>query len=130
MRWESCGKFRLCQKISRQVNTLPYLNTERRCESSPSLVSNKIQDLVWIKDCLQKLMRYLPRSSRYFVKDGRGVSWAIYAGSIDSISQIYERSDEERNSSGFERSVIAVVGARIKPILSGWFFAWKSQVLS
>lgn len=48
MRWESRGKFRLYQKISRQIDTH---NTRRKCESFPSLVSNKIQDLVWIKDC-------------------------------------------------------------------------------
>ncbi|KAM0736005.1 hypothetical protein ACS0PU_009966 [Formica fusca] len=127
MRWESRGKFRLYQKIPRQIDTH---NTRRKCESFPSLVTNKIQDLVWIKDCLHKLMRYLPRSSRYFVKDERSTSWAMYAGSMDSISRIYQRSDEERNSNEFERSIIALVGARIKPVLSKRFFACKGQVLS
>lgn len=47
-----------------------------------------------------------------------------------SISRIYQRSDEERNSNEFERSIIALVGARIKPILSKRFFACKGQVLS
>lgn len=64
-------------------------------------------------------MRYLPRSSIFsIVKDEHGKS---PARRIDSYLAIYQRhvsNDDERNTSWFEGSIIALVDARIKPILS------------
>jgi hypothetical protein len=58
-------EFRLCQRISRRIDALPRSSAGR--EDARVLLGslrNDIQDLIRIEDCLQKLMRYLPRSSR------------------------------------------------------------------